>query len=932
MNTLRPSAVAVATAGPGPQTWLYRRSLTLRPSLTPSSSGSVVQIRAVHESRPLGRVKRAQRTTPSWFQSPKQTSPSATGPATSTKRSGTSTPTSPVSPYLGGDVILLRVPPDYPIDEHLEKLRSAVETKSFDIALSTWSHLNDLGCVHRIPEEDFELASSFVKNILVSPPYIQLGKLAISQAMKFGLLRQMVIETAARGNHLGLEMFMLKLIEVGRPKDAIDTFAACKDRMRDIQGKDEKDLVSWDREKRLAARLEGDGLRHLMIVNIAALTLLGACDEHALFKMLDTNTDLRPTAYYNFTLVRRALRKLSNGDEMYNKFRGNVDRLILALLCYHPDALVARVTLLGSSRSSSKLPHLYERILEGSVGPDAFMRPRDLNEFGAVYSNIPLPPIVWLAFMKVFEWRSDVDRIARMIDHDLPERNLEPNAHFLSAAMLHMTAISERASAPSHVRSKANKWADEYWRRLTSKGWHTEDGAFSRRIRMLGIISWRDNKLRSEIRRLYDAAAVGHLGRIGPKTRAAFVEFFMMEKQLDRAFKVFKTFPYNPNQEGEDLDKAFSAFIRRLSLGPWTGQEKLKMCAKALKVYTDTGHRIRTHSLGPLLAIQLQGGLPMEKTVDAILEATISPANPRPGIQRWTKVLYGLLAKWTHHHSPSLLELLAGIYVLRRASDPEKPLFGATRLRHVGMWLSFLGPAARSDKITNAERQQMISAALDLFPGGKEEVSINMWMEVIHTLLSSRGINGFPEAWRRWHELLDTRPVAAPWWDKMLALLLEYNKPEFALDLVKSAWEGGVPSRTEGFWLRAQSAGLTSKLGIDAELESEQDTTVRRRPDVPYRYEQAREPDHWKGQDEASHRKSERLSLAQDLNTDPSLVDADADSDAGSERLTESRAEDDISEEGEDVDGEDAEGRWDLVEEDDEEAMLDRGDGHRGRQ
>ncbi|WVF73162.1 hypothetical protein IAT40_007981 [Kwoniella sp. CBS 6097] len=915
MSIYRASALAVA--GPGPQTWLYRLSLAAKPPVPPSGSGFLGQSRYIHSSRSLGRVKRSQRTTPSWATPPNPKSRPSPPPQA---KSDTPKPDSG-SPHVIDDVILLRVPPDYPIEEHLEKLRAELDSKAFDTALSTWSHLNDLGCLYRIPEEDFELASTFVKNILVSPPYIHLGRLAISQPLKFGLFRQMAIETAARGNHAGLEMFMLKLIEVGRPKDAVDTFAVCKDRMRDIQGKDERDLTSWDREKRLAARLEGDGLKHLMMVNILALTLLEACDEHALFKMLDSKTDLRPSAYYDFTLIRRTLRKFPDGDSMYDKFRVNVDRLILALLCYHPDALVSRVTLLGSSKSSTKLPHLYERILEGSIGPNAFMQPRDLSEFRAVYVHIPLPPIVWLAFMKVFEWRSDVDRIARMIDHDLPERGLEPNAHFLSAAMLHMTAISERSSTSSHIRAKAKQWADQYWRRLTSKGWHTEDGAFSRRIRMLGIISWREGKLRSEIRRLYDAAAAGHLGKIGPKTRAAFVEFFMMNKQLDHAFRVFKKFPYDPNREDEDLDKAFSAFIRRLSLGRWTGQEKLKMCSKALRVYTSTDHRIRTHSLGPLLSIQLEGGLPMEKTVDAILQATATPSAPQAGIQRWTKVLYGMLSKWTHHHSPTLLELLAGLCILGRALDLAKSerLYGATRLRLVGMWLSFLGPAARSDKITNEDRQHLITSALDLFPGGKEEVSVNMWMEIIHSLLSNREIDGFGEAWRRWNELLGIRPVPAVFWDKMLSLLLDNKRHEFALDVVKAAWEGGVPNRTEGFWLRAQSAGLARRLGIHAELEEEQENTVSRRPDAPYI------PGHEHGQ--ASIRGPERISFAQDLQTHPSMIDAEINGDTGTEVRADG-LENELGEEGEDVDGEDAEGRWDIIEEDEEEAMLDR---HRDR-
>ncbi|WVR07805.1 hypothetical protein IAU60_004848 [Kwoniella sp. DSM 27419] len=858
----------VSLGGPGPQTLAYRllRSIHAVPSLQSYTSN-----RSVHSSTSTCDA-RGPRSVRRQHQSEPSKAPRTSGARAAGAQSGViSRPT-----HDTPDVILLRPPPDYPIDDHVNRLERALESVSVETALPAWMHLRDLDAVSRLSDGTMVSTARFVRDALTGPPYRHLGKLATTKPADFGLIRDMAIESSARGHTIGLYTMMLRLIEAGRPKDVVDAFTACKARMREVQGKDQKDLVSWDRHARLAARLEGDGLKDLMMVNIAALTLLDQCNEHTLFKMLDSHVDLRPTSPFNFGPINRALRKVrGGGQDVYARFRSNVEKLVLSLLCYHPNAFVSRVTMLGASRSPGKLEQLYDKVLEGSVGPDAFLRPRDLSDFGHIYTNIPIPPIIWLSFIKVFEWRADVDRIARMIDKDLPERGLPPNAHLLSAAMLHMAIIVNRKNVPGHVRTKAREWIAEYWRRLTSKNWHLEDGPYSRRVRTLGVLSWQDHQLRGEIRRLYLAAKSGHLGRIGPKTRAAFVEFFMIEHRLQDAFKVFDTFPHDPDPAAEDdLDKAFSTFVRRLALGSWTAQEKLKYCNKALGIISAAGYHVRTHTLGPLLAIQLDGGLPMSKTVDAVLQATVRPDSPQAGLQRWTKVLFGLLSKWTHNHSPKASELDAGLLILRRASETE--LFGTTRGRLVSMWMSFLVPAVRSTVISTAERQEYIDSALELFPGGRAEVSIGMWMELIQRLFARPNGTGFAEGWRRWQEVLATKPIYSGWWDKMLAMLIEHKRHDFAIDMVRSAWADPSIERTEAFWLRAQAAGLTTRLGIEEELQGEQADAVARG--------QGRRPSYY-----------EPLSLAYDL-----------------------------EEEEMDEDDEDAEGRWNVVEEDEEEGYMDR--------
>ncbi|WWD19488.1 hypothetical protein CI109_103949 [Kwoniella shandongensis] len=799
-----------ALAGPGPQTWLYRSTLF--------TSGTIPPPTWVTLSRPLATSTRTNGPKSRPLKS-RNTADQRRDHAKSVKNS---THHSKVSQLVPQDtyVIRLRPPPNYPIDDHLHLFRQALENHNLDAVITTWSSLIDLGATSRLPTTDYAHISIFLVDVLSQRgSSSNLSKMATRDHERFGILRDIVIESAARNHWQGLHAFMLQLIEIGRPADVVSMFAKCKERMREIQGKDAKDLISWNREARLAARLEGEGMKPLIMINLAALTLLDAVDEHSLFGMLDSQADLRPTARFDFTPIQRVFRRIKGGEAMYVKYRQNVDKLILALQCFHPNALIGRISMLGHSREADGLVKLYKSILDASVGPGAFIRSRDLTEIdvqGDAYRNIPLPPIIWWNFIKAFEWRNDVNRIATMIGRDMPERGLQPTAHFLAIAMFHMGIIATRRTASSESRTRARAWADEYWRRLSAADWHITDEAFSRRIRVLGMLAWDEPRLKGEIERLYTAGKDGHLGEIGPRTRAAFVEFFMIQKKINDAFKVIKDLP-KANQS--DLEMSIATMIRRLALGHWGPQEKLKACGRALRLVAENNLRLGSHILGPLLAIQLEGGLPVGRTVDTILEHTLSVQHLEHGIQPWTSVLTGLLTKWTHNHSPNFVELQAGLYILRRAST--KKLYGETRTRTVAMWTTFLRVAARSESTSVEQRQEFIDTALDLFPGGRIMISNAMYFEIIHLLLTRSDGSGLAEGWSHWEHFISEREVGAILWSKMLKLLLDKKREDFALDLVKMAWERKTVGSEEGFWLRAEDAGLTTKLGIQGMIDNE---------------------------------------------------------------------------------------------------------------
>ncbi|WWC64407.1 uncharacterized protein I303_107017 [Kwoniella dejecticola CBS 10117] len=826
MATLR----SVAVAGPGPQTRLYRLSLAstfTRPSpaasryLRTSAPGYAYKKAKISKRNNNGHPRNAQPTTP-------KHQAAVASHADASKHGAAKF----------DDVILLGPPPDYPIHNNVDRLLAALQNSSLGSALEEWSLIWDLRCVSRLSSADFEAISSSIRNILFGNNYPHLGRMALYQPAQLGHLKNMSIEAGLRGYGTGLYALTLKLIGCGRPKDVVDIFDKYKLGMREFQGKNHEDLFSWDRERRLSARLEDmvdgqAGLKEMMMVNIAAHTLVNTLDENVLFSMLDSQIDFRPTTTFDFRSIEHAFRACKS-SHLFKQFRQNIDKLVLALMCYHPNALVARLTSLGMSRQYDNLNKLYGRVLEASIGAEAFLRPKDLGDFSVVFRNIPLPPSIWLQFMKTFEWASDIDAIVKMLDHDLPQRGLTPNGHFLSLAMLYMAIIAKRRELPPSKRSTARSLVDVYWRRLSAQNWHVEDGPFSRRIRTLSILSGMEPNLRSEITRLFEAAKDGHLGKIGPKTRAAFLEFFMRmsptNTALQKALHVFKVFPYDVENEGSGMDMAYAVFIRLLALGQWTIQEKLRAYKAVTKSFVATGFPLKTHLLGPLLSIQLQVlDVPMETIVDMTLDATITAKHPAPGIQRWAKVLYGLLTKWTHTSSPSLLESQAGLLILKKATQSE--LYGVTRFREVGLLMSFLVPIAKATLLNAEQRQELIDMALDIFPGGKENVSINMWMDIIGHSFNRPDKAGYAEGWRRWKEMRSIRSVPAIWWSKMLEMVNQHKKREWALDLVRDAWSSDEIPRTDGFWLRAKSYGLTSELGIDEALDDEQAAYLGRQVD-----------------------------------------------------------------------------------------------------
>ncbi|WVQ72964.1 hypothetical protein IAR50_002526 [Cryptococcus sp. DSM 104548] len=826
--------ISSALAGPGPSSWLYR--LSLRPP-TPTPSRAFASAPTLLAAR-----QRPQKPPPTPPKYSKSTPKPTAKPRKPPKPTQSSTPPRPVSKYPKKlevpieHVIFLPPPSDYDIAPTVQQLLDVLAGGNIDVLLPIWSHLIDLNAISRLNDDHFRRIAQTISKTLSRRGGPDLGQMAIKQPLEYGLLLNMAVEAAVRHHIGGLTMFMFRAMEKGRPGDVARAYEQTKAKMRFLQGKDEKDLISWDRERRLAARLEGPGLRTLTLANVAALTLLDQCDKEALYSMLDANINLRPQSVYNFGPIYHMFRRISKGEKLYDKFRANLDNLLLALQCYHPSVFVKRIDAYSHAKSHGELYSLYDKVLEATEGKGAFIMTRDLDDFGSHMRSsrdINLPPVVWLAFMRAFEWHSQPDRIAEMIDTIFPARQLRINSYFLAQAMVHMSVISARRGISSSIQSKARDWADEYWRRLTSKGWHMEDQVFSRRVKSLAVSIKKERRLEGEVDNLYEAAKAGHLGKIGPKTRAAFVESFMAGRNLPRALEVFVAFPHDPSSfrpnewtktvAEHDFTEATGQFIRFLAVWTWPDNVRMTYCRYILAIIAEHKVPIEPRTLGPLLSIQVNSGLPIKPTVDTILSYLPTRDSPSHAMVRWTDVLAGMLTKWTHVSVPNARELEAGLYILQRASTEE--LYGRKRIREYDMWTRYLRPAAKTDQVDNPTRSAFIDAAIDCFPGGYSSMSTFLHFEIIHTLLMRPDRLGFGEGWKRWNALLANRSVEPEWYDRMLRLLLLTNRT-FAPILVRSAFTTSAVPADQAFWLRAEHVGLIKELGLEDELDARREAMV----------------------------------------------------------------------------------------------------------
>jgi hypothetical protein len=284
-------------------------------------------------------------------------------------------------------------------EQLIRKLEQLMAGSDLDSTAKVCSDLNERSFLDHLTADHWVDMSALLHDKLWQPgAAYELNRRIIGQPKLYGAISRMAIEAAIRERSSGLQSLFLVLIKLGRPQQIVDSYTRYREDLARYQGKDQRDLSSWDRETRLAARVTSTSVRPLTILNLAALSMLNQLDGQTLVTLLGSTQSfdsipLDPT----FIAARRCLRQLPDGEIAVDKYLKALERFKLAILCHHPSIFVASLKALASSGSATKHNESYDTIMAASTGKDKFLMLWDLDSKMRFDSTkgIPIPLKVW---------------------------------------------------------------------------------------------------------------------------------------------------------------------------------------------------------------------------------------------------------------------------------------------------------------------------------------------------------------------------------------------------------------------------------------------------------------------------------------------------------------------------------------------------------
>lgn len=386
-----------ARAGPGPATLAHRTRLA-HTFNSPSVS--------LHP----GRKRQAQPQQPAGFGLKRPAQPARTVSPKSLSRSKTQTkpeaqPTPPV-PIVDPRqdepldyVPLLSAPIELrPAKRLLDTLDRAIRDEDLDYAATIFSEINDWFLIDEISHEQWgDISKLFEDQLSRSRAGASIARTIDRDPILYGSLASMAIQAAIRDHWRGLYTLLIALIGAGRPMQVLQAHNRFRDGLSDIQGKIKKHLHSFNRAKRLAARVSSEATKPLATVNIAALSMLNKVDAEHVVPMFGTTDDWREVDDEARLAVGRALRMAPNSKELLEGYYSAIKRFLFAMLIFHPQAFVEQLQGLIARSHRTYLENLYEQILENSIGDGKLLVMMDL-ESKTFYSSgyaISVPFEVW---------------------------------------------------------------------------------------------------------------------------------------------------------------------------------------------------------------------------------------------------------------------------------------------------------------------------------------------------------------------------------------------------------------------------------------------------------------------------------------------------------------------------------------------------------
>lgn len=281
----------------------------------------------------------------------------------------------------------------------INQLRQSSQRFHIPKTLKHFSRLVALQALNLLTPADHALLGKFLETVI---PTLDLSRYARQEPEAFGTLREMALHLAVcelvPDSGQGLQSFLDGLLKASEPQKVISAFEQFKYRLRKHQAKPVEALYSRIREVRVGARLDHSALIPLMTDYIAARTMLDTFDGQTMLSLLDTNANFRTPYAFSLRRMRAIFGYHPRGPlkRIHERIKENCAKLCLAVLCYHPAALVNRIVGMVDARDWHGIEKLYADVLGASIGKNRWLVPLDLEGRDDMrFDCIPLTTRVW---------------------------------------------------------------------------------------------------------------------------------------------------------------------------------------------------------------------------------------------------------------------------------------------------------------------------------------------------------------------------------------------------------------------------------------------------------------------------------------------------------------------------------------------------------
>lgn len=581
---------------------------------------------------------------------------------------------------------------------------------------------------------------------------------------KYHRLTEDALDAAAHDEYHGLNHLMLALIKLHRGQEVIDLFNEYIRRMRVVQNKPQHPVFSLDRAKRVASRLDGEGLKPLTYTYMAACVMERKVDATHLLATLTSNIRLVSDLFADTRDLKALLLSMPYGQETYNELHQALWDLNLVKLCWHPIALKRWIKALEKQNRKDDLVALYNRVMALSIGPKRIITPVALHDSPLqVFENvIPLVSDHWTAFLQAFRTSVLPDMALRLVLVDMPARQVALDERFACYAMVNLASLGALASIDHDSRKTLSLESERLWDRVRSEFGENSDHALSARIKVLDIQQRHGN-----IGSIHRLAQSNGWKDVGPKVIRGLIASYANRALYDKALEVLSV---SLNQDADpDIYNTLSVLYKGLlNVQPdyhtnsdprlsspefdrafWAGLALVKEKTTSLGMMARHSQYHSPSTLSRILAYLLFRGNDVQQSVKASLEAFQDTRGPR-AIDGWSEYLDGLLRRRAVFHiSPR--DSLAGLAILDRLVAERDRVQGVAPRPILDMWTSYIYHVALTPYITASLRAELMRQAIALFKQFGYEHAPNAFpVLIINTLLSNEAAP-MDEAWE-WYE------------------------------------------------------------------------------------------------------------------------------------------------------------------------------------